>query len=214
MSNKFSDSTNVENNSNDACRRSLKIVVVGDKKVGKTCLLLRYATNTFPGDGDYVPVVLDDQFVIHTLDPVTGEHVKLVRLVDTTVRDHNYGSSLRPLCYPQTDVFIICFSLIDDTSRENVRAKWVPELRRYCPDVPTIVVGTKHDLKEDTGTVGSGAWARELGATSYHEVSSATGYCVFEVFDEAVRAALGLRSLQELHILAKKRKKKNKCVLV
>ena len=201
MSNKFSDSTNVENNSNDACRRSLKIVVVGDKKVGKTCLLLRYVTNTFPGDGDYVPVVLDDQFVIHTLDPETGEHVKLV---DTTVRDHNYGSSLRPLCYPKTDVFIICFSLVNDTSRENVHAKWVPELRRYCPDVPTIVVGTKHDLKEDTGTVGSGAWARELGATSYHECSSATGYCVSEVFDEAVRAALR-------HVPAKKKKK---CLLI
>ena len=201
MSNKFSDSTNVENNSNDACRRSLKIVVVGDKKVGKTCLLLRYVTNTFPGDGDYVPVVLDDQFVIHTLDPETGEHVKLV---DTTVRDHNYGSSLRPLCYPKTDVFIICFSLVNDTSRENVHAKWVPELRRYCPDVPTIVVGTKHDLEEDTGTVGSGAWARELGAASYHECSSATGYCVSEVFDEAVRAALR-------HVPAKKKKK---CLLI
>ena len=201
MSNKFSDSTNVENNSNDACRRSLKIVVVGDKKVGKTCLLLRYVTNTFPGDGDYVPVVLDDQFVIHTLDPETGEHVKLV---DTTVRDHNYGSSLRPLCYPKTDVFIICFSLVNDTSRENVHAKWVPELRRYCPDVPTIVVGTKHDLEKDTGTVGSGAWARELGAASYHECSSATGYCVSEVFDEAVRAALR-------HVPAKKKKK---CLLI
>ena len=200
MSNKFSDSTNVENNSNDACRRSLKIVVVGDKKVGKTCLLLRYATNTFPGDGDYVPVGLDDQSVTHTVD---GETISLT-LVDTTVRDHNYGSSLRPLCYPQTDVFIICFCLIDDTSRENVHEKWVPELRRYCPDVPTIVVGTKHDLKEDTGTVGSGAWARELGATSYHEVSSATGYCVFEVFDEAVRAALR-------HVPAKKKKK---CLLI
>ena len=75
-------------------------------------------------------------------------------------------------------------------------------------------MGTKHDLMFDFNCARSGAWARELGATSYHEVSSATGYCVFEVFDEAVRAALGLRSLHELHIHAKKRKKKNKCVLV
>ena len=72
------------------------------------------------------------------------------------------------------------------------------------PDVPTIVVGTKHDLEEDTGTVGSGAWARELGAASYHECSSATGYCVSEVFDEAVRAALR-------HVPAKKKKK---CLLI
>ena len=30
---------------------------------------------------------------------------------------------LRPLSYPQTDVFLICFSLISPASFENVRAK-------------------------------------------------------------------------------------------
>lgn len=30
---------------------------------------------------------------------------------------------LRPLSYPQTDVFLICFSLVNPASFENVRAK-------------------------------------------------------------------------------------------
>jgi hypothetical protein len=34
---------------------------------------------------------------------------------------------LRPLSYPQTDVFLVCFSLVRRASFENVRAKWVPE---------------------------------------------------------------------------------------
>jgi Ras-related C3 botulinum toxin substrate 1 len=30
---------------------------------------------------------------------------------------------LRPLSYPQTDVFVICFSLVSPPSYENVRSK-------------------------------------------------------------------------------------------
>ena len=30
---------------------------------------------------------------------------------------------LRPLSYPQTDIFLICFSLVSPASFENVRAK-------------------------------------------------------------------------------------------
>ncbi len=30
---------------------------------------------------------------------------------------------LRPLSYPQTDVFLICFSLVSQPSYENVRSK-------------------------------------------------------------------------------------------
>ena len=35
----------------------------------------------------------------------------------------DYYDRLRPLCYPQTDVFLICFSLADPESFENVKIK-------------------------------------------------------------------------------------------
>lgn len=39
---------------------------------------------------------------------------------------------LRPLSYPQTDVFLVCFSVVAPASFENVKEKWVPEIAHHC----------------------------------------------------------------------------------
>lgn len=78
---------------------------------------------------------------------------------------------LRPLSYPQTDVFLICFSIVSPPSFDNVKAKvsfslflnllaialhkancklkWFPEIEHHAPGVPIILVGTKLDLRDD-----------------------------------------------------------------
>ena len=49
---------------------------------------------------------------------------------------------LRPLSYPQTDVFLICFSVVSPSSFENVTSKWCPEIKHHCADAPILLVGT------------------------------------------------------------------------
>jgi cell division control protein 42 len=56
---------------------------------------------------------------------------------------------LRPLSYPQTDVFLVCFSVTSPASFENVREKWFPEVHHHCPGVPCLIVGTQTDLRDD-----------------------------------------------------------------
>lgn len=111
---------------------------------------------------------------------------------------------LRPLSYPQTDVFLICFSLVSPPSFENVRTKWYPEISHHAPNTPMILVGTKLDLREDKDTVDrlrdrkmapisypqGLTMAKEIGAVKYLECSALTQKGLKNVFDEAIRAVL------------------------
>ena len=105
---------------------------------------------------------------------------------------------LRPLSYPQTDVFLVCFSVTSPASFENVREKWFPEVHHHCPGVPCLIVGTQTDLRDDPQVRDKLAkqkmspvrkedgerMARELGAVKYVECSALTQYKLKDVFDE------------------------------
>lgn len=122
--------------------QSIKCVVVGDGAVGKTCLLISYAKNEFPRK--YVPTVFDNYAV--TIK-ISGQSYSL-GLFDTAGQEEY--DRLRPLSYPQTDVFLVTFSVVNPNSYENIKEKWVPEIVHHCPQTPFLIVGTQVDLREDS----------------------------------------------------------------
>ena len=105
---------------------------------------------------------------------------------------------LRPLSYPQTDVFLVCFSVTSPASFENVKEKWFPEVHHHCPGVPCLIVGTQVDLRDDSQVLEKlqrqkqrpvaseqgERLARELGAVKYVECSALTQKGLKNVFDE------------------------------
>ncbi|KAL5481561.1 hypothetical protein EMCRGX_G021751 [Ephydatia muelleri] len=176
--------------------QSIKCVVVGDGAVGKTCLLISYTTNAVPED--YVPTVFDNYSANVMID---GRPINL-GLWDTAGQE-DYDR-LRPLSYPLTDVFLICFSLVSPSSYENVKAKWYPEVSHHCPNTPIVLIGTKMDLRDDKETIQKLKEKRltpitlpqglqlqkEIGAVKFLECSAMTQKNVRTVFDEAIRASL------------------------
>lgn len=191
--------------------RPIKCVVVGDGTVGKTCMLISYTTDSFPGE--YVPTVFDNYTANMMVD---GVPVSL-GLWDTAGQE-DYDR-LRPLSYPQTDVFLICFSVVSPSSYENVTTKWNPEVKHHCPDAPVLLVGTKIDLRENKDAIGQLAsqglqpvkrehgikLANKIHAVKYMECSALTQRGLKQVFDEACRAVLQPQPI---------RTKNHKCVLL
>ncbi|XP_075436688.1 rho-related GTP-binding protein RhoG [Ascaphus truei] len=176
--------------------QSIKCVVVGDGAVGKTCLLICYTTNAFPKE--YIPTVFDNYSAQSTVD---GRTVSL-NLWDTAGQEEY--DRLRTLSYPQTNVFIICFSIASPPSYENVKHKWYPEVSHHCPNVPIMLVGTKKDLRNNPDiakklkeqsqvpiTVQQGVnLSKQIHAVKYMECSALNHDGIKEVFMESVQAVL------------------------
>lgn len=130
---------------------------------------------------------------------------KLIKLGlwDTSSRESHDKS--RHLYYIQTDVFLICFSVADFLSFKNASTKWYPEVRKYCPNTPIILVGTRTNLRDDPDVVkrlmkryrrGPITYeegftkAKKIDAECYRECSVRNNEGLDKVFEDAVRAAM------------------------
>lgn len=114
----------------------IKCIVVGDSKVGKTTLLNANRNKTFQ---DYIPNMMDDYSFRTAVDGTS---------VFFSPWDNRGRDQIESHYIAHTDVILICFSLVDRQSFNNVKEKWYPEIASQCLNVP-ILVGTKLDLVHD-----------------------------------------------------------------
>ncbi|KAK7792778.1 hypothetical protein R5R35_004888 [Gryllus longicercus] len=209
----------------------VKCVVVGDTAVGKTRLICARACNKHVSLSQllttHVPTVWAiDQYRIYkdvlerSWEVVDGVNVSL-RLWDT-FGDHEKD---RRFAYGRSDVVLLCFSITNPVSLRNCKVMWYPEIRKFCPQTPVLLVGCKNDLRymyrdetylsyfRDRSPFVSArvrrptrksdlvmpdqarAVAKELGV-HYYETSVLTYHGVNEVFENAIRAALMARRQQ------------------
>ncbi|XP_063739750.1 cdc42 homolog isoform X2 [Eleginops maclovinus] len=191
--------------SGSAPERKVNCVLVGDGAVGKTSLIVSYTTNGYPSE--YVPTAFDNFTVMVVVD---GKPVRLQLcdtagqwgLVDGSINDEL--DRLRPLCYRNADVFLLCYSVVRPCSLRSLVDRWVPEIRQQCPDTPLVLVGTQLDLREDVqvliqlaqnqqrpvGTEEGQQLAEELGVVGFVECSALTQKNLKDPFDSALLASI------------------------
>ena len=162
---------------------------------------------------DYIPTVFDN-YVVN----LTAGNVKIELGLWDTAGQEEYDR-LRPLSYANANVFLLCFSIVNPVSYQNITAKWYKEVIHYCPDVPLILVGTKLDLREDPATISKlqalgqapvttakgQELASKINAFKYMECSAMTQLGLKDVFDSSVKAVL---------FGTKKKEKAGPCVLL
>ncbi|XP_057311900.1 ras-related C3 botulinum toxin substrate 1-like [Hydractinia symbiolongicarpus] len=169
---------------------AIKCIVLGDLYVGRFSFLVTCAATEY--SIGYIPTV-SDKYTIDVLLELSGQTATInvmEPLRGTGTEEHDRK---KRMCYPNTDVFLICFSLSNRESYEHVRTKWHPEVKLHRPTAAIILVGTKLDkeylIRDQLFTTEDGLQlAKEIGAVKYLECLSQTQGCVKEVFKEVARA--------------------------
>ncbi|KAJ3708719.1 hypothetical protein LUZ61_012424 [Rhynchospora tenuis] len=135
-----------------------KLLLIGDSSVGKSCLLLRFADDSYVDS--YISTIGVD-FKIRTVD-LDGKTVKL-QIWDTAGQER--FRTITSSYYRGAHGIIIVYDVTEAESYNNVK-QWLNEIDRYASDnVCKLLVGNKCDLVDSkvVATETAQAFADSLG---------------------------------------------------
>lgn len=118
----------------------LKLVFLGDSAVGKTALLRRFNTGLPPEESQPV-----DAYTFTDSIQVDGKKY-FASCWEVGLWSEGY-ERLRPLSYPGTDIFLLCFDITNQASFNSIKDSWISEIRHHMPYTPFLIVGNKMDLR-------------------------------------------------------------------
>ncbi|KAH0787288.1 small GTP-binding protein [Histomonas meleagridis] len=159
---------------------SLKVVVVGDSGVGKTCLLIRFVRDIF--DEESQPT-LGVEFMTKIVQ--TDHHRIQLQLWDTAGQE--LFRSVTRGYYRGSAGALLVFDLTNRDSFENI-GRWLQDIKDVArSDVVTLLLGNKSDLAADrkVSKVEAESFA-SLHHMQYFETSAKTGDQIQQAIDACV----------------------------
>ena len=168
-----------------AISSSYKVILLGDKDVGKTSIILRYTHNEFRQDTSFLPMGEQTKKL-----NINGQDVSL-EIWDTAGQEKY--KSLETHYFRDADAAVLVYSIVDEESFECMCDYWIKQVVQFLPDeIPILVVGNKSDLAEnesccvDLNSVIE--YTTAYGLPFPIETSAKTGENINKVFTEIAKA--------------------------
>jgi len=160
---------------------TFKVVLLGEGRVGKTCLCLRYVRDSFASDQESTIQATFLEKRLHI-----GRKAVTLNIWDTAGQERFHA--LGPIYYRDSHGALLVYDITDRDSFSKVR-NWVRELRRIVgQDIVLMIAGNKEDLekKRQVDVAEADAYAKSVSA-GHMLVSAKTGKGVEQVFLELTK---------------------------
>ena len=159
------------------------IVTLGDTKVGKTSLILRYIDNFF--NVNYLSTIgIDSKLKKMTLQ--NGEEIK-VKISDTAGQER--FKSIASNYMKKANGILLVYDITDKNTFQNIN-KWATEINKEAENnKPILLIGNKSDKEEErdvTKEEGSKLAESCCGGMKFYETSCKTGENVEEAINDLV----------------------------
>ena len=159
----------------------LKMLIIGDQAVGKTCLLLHFSEEKFASN--HIATIGID-FKVKIL-PLNGKTVKL-QIWDTAGQER--FRNITQTYYRGAMGVILAYDCTNRDSFNHVR-DWMQQIHAHAnPDIVKVLVANKIDMLNDRKvSTEEGKTLAEQMNVRYFEASAKTGYNVEKAFTSVAR---------------------------
>ncbi|MHA2243528.1 MAG: Rab family GTPase [Candidatus Hodarchaeales archaeon] len=162
-----------------------KILLLGEYRVGKSSMVLRYVEDRFPGD--YMATIGANFLVKTVVLPLEGKEYR-VGLQIWDIGGHARSSQVGRVFFQGVSGALLVYDLTRKETLEKLPL-WIEQLKKYSPDVRMFLVGNKNDLVDDRQiTFNEGEQTKDrLQMVNFFETSAKTGNYIQETFKDLAK---------------------------
>ena len=160
---------------------SIKIILIGNSGVGKTCISQRYISNSYSSREG---ITVGASYFQKKLE-LNGKTMQLD--IWDTAGQEKYRAMSR-MFYKDAYIVLLIYDITDKQSFKDLKNFWIEELKQSGENYTVLaIVGNKSDryLEEEVDEDEARKYANEIGAV-FAIVSAKTGDCINSLFKNVI----------------------------